>query len=106
MKPPYVLLAALLLSACGPVQSTAFLLDADVQLNAARTAGAEKYAPYDFTAAQLYLVKAREEVGYSDYEAALDFARKAAEHARKAREDSLAAANQAIPDVQGPSEAR
>lgn len=80
-------------SACGPVQSTAYLLDADVALEAARTAGAEKNAPYEFTAARLYLTKAREEVGYSDFEVAVDFAKKASRFANEAREKALAAAN-------------
>lgn len=77
------------LAACGPVQSTAYLLDADVSLEAARTARAEHYAPYEYTSAKLYLLKAREEVGYSDYEVAVDFARKASKFANEAREKSL-----------------
>lgn len=79
------------LAACGPVRSTAFLIDADVQLEAAQTAGAEKHAPYDWTAANLYLHQAREEVGRSEYEAALDFAKRASEHANLARTNALAA---------------
>ncbi len=85
-----VLLGAL--AACGPVQSTAYLLDADVALEAAHTADAEMYAPYEYTAARLYLQKAREEVGYSDYEVALDFAKKASKFANEAKKKSLATA--------------
>lgn len=77
-------------SACGPVQSTAYLLDADVQLQAARTAGAEKLAPYEYTSAALYLRKAREEVGYSDYEAAVEYSQKASSFANQARSKALA----------------
>lgn len=77
---------------CGPVQSTAYLLDAEVQIQAARTAGAEKYAPYEWTSANLYLHKAREEVGYSDFQAGVDFAEKAARFATQARQKSQAAA--------------
>src|ERR1043165_6543053 len=76
---------------CGPLQSPAYLLDAAVQIEAARTAQAEKYAPYEWTSANLYLHKAREEVGYSDYEVALSFAQKASKFANDAREKSLAA---------------
>lgn len=83
------LLAALVHSGCGPVRSTAFLLDAEVQLEAARTAGAEKYAPYEWTAANLYIHKAREEVGYSDYEVAVDFAQKASRFANEARDRAM-----------------
>ena len=38
---------------CGPVQSTSLILDADVQLEAARAADAPKYAPYEYTLARL-----------------------------------------------------
>ncbi|HVE87582.1 MAG TPA: DUF4398 domain-containing protein [Myxococcales bacterium] len=93
------LLAALLLaggaaalSGCGPLRSTAFILDAEVQIEAARTAGAEKYSPYEYTLAQLYIKKAREVVGFSDYEVGVGFAEKASEQARKAKEGSMAAA--------------
>jgi len=82
------LVAAVALGAllgCGPVQSTAYLLDAEAQLESARSAGAEKYAPYEWTAAQLYLHKAREEVGKSAYQEAIDFADKASKYASRAR---------------------
>ncbi|MBU8898384.1 hypothetical protein DRW03_33410 [Corallococcus sp. H22C18031201] len=85
------------LAACGPVKTTANLLDAEVQIQAARTAGAEKEAPYEWTAANLYLQKAREEVGYSDYQAGVDFAVKAARFANEAREKSMAAAGTDAP---------
>lgn len=74
------------LAGCGPVRSTANILDAEVQIQAARTAGAGEKAPYEFTAAGLYLDKAREEVGYSDYEVGVKFAKKASECAEAARQ--------------------
>ena len=80
------------LLACGPVQSTAYLMDADVQLEAARTAQADKLAPYEWTAANLYLHKAREEVGYSDFEQAVTYAQKAAKFALAAREVAMKSA--------------
>jgi len=76
---------------CGPVQSTAYLLDAEVQIEAARTAGAEKLAPYEWTAANLYIHKAREEVGYSDFETGVEFAQKASRFARDARSKAMSA---------------
>ncbi len=85
-----VFLLGNLLAGCGPVRSTAYLLDAEVQIEAARTAGAEKYAPYEWTAANLYIHKAREEVGYSDFEIALDFAQKASRFATEARTQAMA----------------
>ena len=78
MKRLLVLVAAAgTLAGCGPLKSTSHLLDAEVQIQAARTAGAEKLAPYEWTAANLYIHKAREEVSYSDYQAGVDFAEKA-----------------------------
>lgn len=88
------------LAGCGPVQSTAFLIDSQVQLEAARTAGAPKYAPYAWTAANLYLHEARVEVGYSNYDVALGYAQKASKFAREAKQESIARANaEAGPDV-------
>jgi hypothetical protein len=86
---------------CGPVRSTAFLLDADINIQAAKTAGAERYSPYEWTSANLYLKKAREEVGYSDFETAVTFAQKASEFANKARENAMAASKR--DDAQAPT---
>jgi hypothetical protein len=77
------------LAGCGPIQSTAVLLDADVQVEAARAAGAAKAAPFEFAAAEAYLHKAREEVGYSDYEPAVAYARKALDLATQAKDKAL-----------------
>jgi hypothetical protein len=82
-------------AACGPIQSTAFLLDAETMLEAAQAAQATRLAPYEWTAASLYYSKAREEVGYSDYEQAVDYARKAVEFATRARDGALKAARKA-----------
>jgi hypothetical protein len=38
------------LAACGPVRSTSSLIAADVELEAARAAGAQKTAAYEYTA--------------------------------------------------------
>ena len=84
--------AAGALAGCGPVKSTSHLLDAEVQIQAARTAGAEKEAPYEWTAANLYIHKAREEVAYSDYQAGVNFAVKASKFANEAREKAMATA--------------
>ena len=83
--------AALALAGCGPVQSTAYLLDAEVQIEAARTAQAERYAPYEWTAANLYFRKSKEEVGYSDFEQAVDFAQKAQKFGTAARDNAMKA---------------
>jgi len=47
------------------------------------------FAPFEYYTAVEYLDKAREEVGYSDYEAAIEYARKAKAFAKSAREISM-----------------
>jgi len=62
-----------LLVGCGPVQSTSYLIDTETMLEAARTAQADKLAPYEWTAANPYLAKSKAQVGYSDFEQAVDY---------------------------------
>lgn len=87
----FMVLAAVALGAtgCGPIQSTSLIMDADVQLEAARAADAPKYAPYEYTLAEAYLHKAREEQGYADYQVCIDFAQKALDNAKKAKEAAV-----------------
>jgi hypothetical protein len=93
------LLAAVLaiasLVACGPIQSTASLVSADVELEAARAAGAATTSPYEFTAAEAYLHKAREVQGRAQYEASDEFAGRARDLAREARKNAVEATNRA-----------
>jgi hypothetical protein len=82
---------------CGPVQYVSQVTQrAATEVAAARSAGADKLAPYEFTTAQLYLHKAREEAGYADYQAAIRFGKRAEIMARKARR--IATDQQATPD--------
>jgi hypothetical protein len=74
---------ALALGGCGPIVSTSMIMDAEAKLAAAKAAEAERYAPYEYTAAEEYLHKAHEEVGYADYGPAIDYAYKAAEAAER-----------------------
>jgi hypothetical protein len=84
-------LALATLAACGPIQSTAALIDADVELEAARSAGAPQTSPYEFTGAEAYLKKAREVEGRADYEASTRFAAKALTLAKQARKNATTA---------------
>jgi uncharacterized OsmC-like protein len=96
------LLALLLLAAlagCGPVQSTSALIDADVEIEGARAAGAATAAPYEFHSAEAYLHKAREKSGYAQYEAAITYASRARELAKDARKKAIAASNRDQPEV-------
>jgi outer membrane biogenesis lipoprotein LolB len=87
------LLAFLALAGCGPIQSTAALIDADVELEAARAAGAAQTSTYEFTGAEAYLQKAREVSGRAQYEDATRFATKAVSLAKDARRNAVAASN-------------
>ena len=78
-------LACLLGSGCGPLMSTYLILDAQAELDGAKTAEAEQFALYEYTAAQQYLTKAREEQGYADFGPSIDYAFKAQAMAKKAR---------------------
>ncbi len=88
-------LALVALLGCGPIQSTAALIDADVAIEAARAAGAPQTSPYEFTGAEAYLDKAREVSGRAQYEAATNFAGKARDLANEARKNAIAASNKA-----------
>ena len=78
-----VVLSAVL-SACGPIRSTAGLVRADQALAAARDMGAEKHAPYAMTLAQALRDKAWEEQGYGEYDTSTNMAQEAETLARDA----------------------
>jgi Domain of unknown function (DUF4398) len=85
-------------SACGPVQYIAQVpRGAVLDLEAAKAANADKYAPYEYTSAVEYLHKAREEEGYADHQAAVHFGKIAQEMAQKARQIALAQAASGSP---------
>ena len=79
------------LAACGPVRSTSKLIAADVELEAARAAGAQKAAVYEYTGAEAYLHEARVAAGYAQYQASADYAAKALKLAQEAKRKALAA---------------
>lgn len=80
-----MVLAAGMLAGCGPISATSAIHDASVAIESARGAKAPQFAVYEFVSAELYLRKAREEEGYSDFQAAIDFARKASTLATRAK---------------------
>jgi hypothetical protein len=87
------LLGLAFIAACGPVQSTSALIDADVEIEGARAAGAATAAAFELTTAEAYLKKARELAGYSQYENSAVFAAKAREIAKEARVKAMASSN-------------
>jgi len=109
------LLVLLALGACGPISATTHLMDAREPFEAARREGAETFAPYEFTKAEIYLRKSKELQGYSDYEQAVRFADKArtmAEEAirvarrNKMRHERLQKARAAVPPTPPPVQKR
>lgn len=103
MLPPLIVprfattaLIGLLLAGCGPVQSTALIVDAQAELAAAETANADELAPFEYVAAEAYLHKAREEQSYSDFQVASEYADKSLDCARVARMRAEAASREAL----------
>ena len=103
-----------LLPGCGPVISVWLVSDAEAKMAAARAAEAEENAVYEYTAAEAYLKKAHEELGYADYGPAIDYAFKAgtlaaegADHAREVRskhlDEAAAAANAPDEEASAPA---
>jgi len=82
-------LLGLAIGGCGPVESTHLIIQSDTALHHAKTAEAEKKSPYEYTAAEQLLHKAREKWGSSDFEYAIDYSRDSLDLATKARERSL-----------------
>ncbi len=73
------------LSACGPVQYGVHVTSrASAAMTAAKSAGADRLAPYEYFQATEYLHKAREEGAFSQYQNALYYGKKAEEMALKA----------------------
>jgi hypothetical protein len=71
---------------CGPIEYISQVTNkAASAVDAAKLAQAERYAPYEYTAATEYLHKAREEAGYAQYQDAIEFGRRAEELADRAR---------------------
>jgi Domain of unknown function (DUF4398) len=81
---------------CGPMISTSLLVTAESQLAGAKAAEADRYALYEYTAAEAYLKKAHEEFGYADYGPAVDYAWKAGDLAEKAIERARASKSAAV----------
>jgi hypothetical protein len=76
--------ASSILSGCGPIISTYLIVSAQAELDGAKAAEAEKYAVYEYTSADQFLYKAREEQGYADFGPSIDYAYKADDMAKKA----------------------
>lgn len=86
-----MILALAPLSACGPVEYINQVgSKAASAVSSAKQAQAERYAPYEYTAAEEYLHKAREEAGYAEYQDAIEYGRRSEELANRARAVAVA----------------
>ena len=84
-----------LVSGCGPVEYiNQVSVKAAGAVSAAKLAQADRYAPYEYTAAEEYLHKAREEASYAEYQDAIEFGVKAEELANKGRAIAVAKLSQ------------
>ncbi len=70
---------------CGPISATQRISEAEVALERARVADAQTGAPFEYYSAVHFLTKAKEEWGYSDFQAAADYAKTALRRADSAR---------------------
>src|SRR5262245_47978757 len=87
--------AAVSIAGCGPIEYINQVgIKAAAAVSAAKLAQADRYAPYEFTAAEEYLHKAREEAGYAEYEDAIEFGRRAEDLANKGRAIAVAKLSQ------------
>jgi hypothetical protein len=72
------------------MQSTITINEAEVAFEKAKLKDAEAIAPYEYFSAKEYLYKAKEEWGYSDFEAALDYSELAYQFAEEAYKKAIA----------------
>ena len=70
---------------CGPLVSGVKIIQADIRLSEAETAGAKLNALYEYTIAEEYLKKSREEHAYSEFWTARRYADYAILFGEKAR---------------------
>ncbi|MFK7929623.1 MAG: hypothetical protein AB8H79_15615 [Myxococcota bacterium] len=101
----------LILTGCSAGKASYALLQADRAIRNAREGGADEQAQFEYTMAQAYLVKAREEAQFSSYRDSVILSRGAADWADKAliameqegREGSASAAEQRDPTEAAPA---
>lgn len=71
--------------ACGPLTAHSSIAKAEIAIEAARGVEANRYAIFEYKSAKNYLLKAKEEEGYSSFQNAINLAKKALEFANEAR---------------------
>ena len=87
-------LATLTAGGCGPIEYLNQVSSkAATAVVAAKQAQADRYAPYEYTAAEEYLHKAREEAAYAEYQDAIEYGHKAEDLAKRARAIAMSRLN-------------
>lgn len=79
-------LATVLCAGCGPIQASSALYRADEAMREARARGWDTECPYEMAAAENYVSAARDLVGRSEFQAAEEFAERAARLASSTRD--------------------
>jgi hypothetical protein len=84
-----------IVAGCGPIEYINQVgIKAASAVSAAKLAQADRLAPYEYTAAEEYLHKAREEAAYAQYEEAIEFGHKSEDMANKGRAIAVARLSQ------------
>ncbi len=92
-----MMVSALVVCGCGPIEYIANVpMEASGLVAEAKHVKAEKYAPYEITAATEYLHKSRELGGYARFHSSVQFAQKATKLAQQAKQ--LSADRAAMPE--------
>jgi hypothetical protein len=85
----------ILVPGCGPIEYiNQVSVKAASAVSAAKLAQADRLAPYEYTAAEEYLHKAREEAAYAEYQEAIEYGRRSEEMANKGRAIAVARLSQ------------
>ncbi len=101
-----LVLAALLSSGCSALIARTKIVSAESALAEAKQAGAAEKSVYEYTGAELYLEKAREEEAYGRYGPAIDFGDTAEKLANEAKLNAATAeppGPAASPEPSGPA---
>ena len=81
--------------ACAPLQTSLYIREAGQALREAQEQEAAERSPYAWTKAELYLEKAREKGGRSQYEQAMEYSKKAKQWALAARSQAMSVPKEA-----------
>ncbi len=84
-----LLTLSLALLACGPVTAITTIAEATVALKGAEGAQAKQYAKYEYVRAREHLRKAKEEEGFSDFQAAINLALESRNFSEKAKKRAM-----------------